>query len=105
MNIIDIEFCEKCKSAMQPTKSGFRCRRCGFEMKKESTAKITTKSKKEAVVVIEDNSPYLPKTDKECPKCLNREAWYWLIQTRASDEPPTQFFKCTSCKHIWREYK
>lgn len=102
---MQIEFCEKCKSIMHPVKGGYRCRSCGSAIKKDSQAKITTQSKKEEIVVIEDNSPYLPKTDKECPRCRGREAWYWLIQTRSSDEPPTQFFKCTACKHIWREYK
>ncbi|RJQ19012.1 hypothetical protein C4580_05525, partial [Candidatus Woesearchaeota archaeon] len=22
-----------------------------------------------------------------------------------ADEPATRFFKCTKCKHTWREYK
>ena len=36
-------------------------------------------------------------------KCGGKEAYYWLIQTRSADEPPTQFFKCVKCKHTWRD--
>ncbi|MBD3310349.1 transcription factor S, partial [Candidatus Woesearchaeota archaeon] len=45
-----------------------------------------------------------PVTKAECPKCHNKEAYYWEVQTRAADEPPTKFLKCTKCKHIWRDY-
>jgi len=27
-----------------------------------------------------------------------------MIQTRAADEPPTRFYRCTKCGHTWREY-
>lgn len=83
----------------------FACRTCGKEASKKVDVKIITKAPKESMVVIEDNTPDLPKTVKECKKCKNNEAYYWLIQTRSGDEPPTQFFKCTKCKHTWREYK
>lgn len=101
-----VVFCE-CGSIMIPSgKDKVTCRSCGKSaFKKTEGIKITEKAKKKEIEVIEDDSPDLPKTDKECPECGNREAWYWLIQTRAADEPPTQFFKCTACKHIWREYK
>jgi len=42
---------------------------------------------------------------RECEVCGNKKAWYWLQQTRSADEPPTQFFRCTKCKRVWREYK
>tara|TARA_Y100000310_G_C20650818_1_gene799312 strand:- start:76 stop:345 length:270 start_codon:yes stop_codon:yes gene_type:complete len=41
---------------------------------------------------------------EECPKCANIGAYWWTEQTRSSDEPETQFFRCTKCKHTWREY-
>jgi DNA-directed RNA polymerase subunit M len=51
-----------------------------------------------------------PKEDKtmptikiECPKCGNYEAYWWMVQTRGSDESPTQFFRCTKCNYTWRE--
>jgi DNA-directed RNA polymerase subunit M len=88
------------------SKNKLKCRNCGFE--KESAAEEivrNTKKRRKEVVIIEDNRPSLPETNKECEKCGNKNAWYWLIQTRSADEPPTQFFKCTKCGHIWREYK
>ncbi|MEM4865380.1 MAG: hypothetical protein QXY09_02690 [Acidilobaceae archaeon] len=26
------------------------------------------------------------------------------MQTRAADEPPTRFYRCTKCGYTWREY-
>ena len=45
----------------------------------------------------------MPTTRMECPKCSNREAYWWMVQTRGSDESPTQFFRCTECGFTWRE--
>jgi DNA-directed RNA polymerase subunit M len=42
--------------------------------------------------------------NEECDKCGHTEAYWWTEQTRSSDEPETQFFRCTKCKHTWREY-
>jgi DNA-directed RNA polymerase subunit M len=57
------------------------------------------------VVILEKDVTLLPMTERECPKCAHKQAWYWLQQTRSADEPPTQFFRCTKCKTVWREYK
>ena len=106
-----IEFCEKCGSIMVPIKKGktsyVKCRSCGREMKKEvkSLKIVEEKPVTNGVVVIEKDTTLLPMTDKECPKCEHDSAYWWMQQTRSADEPPTQFFKCTKCKHIWREYK
>lgn len=99
-----MEFCE-CGGLLVSSKSGSVCRSCGAKVDKHVKVKITTKSQKEDMVVIEDNTPDLPTTNKECKKCGSKEAYYWLIQTRSADEPPTQFFRCTVCRHTWREYK
>ncbi len=82
----------------------FVCRNCGKEGA-QVNVKITSKSRQKETVVIEDNTPDLPVMKKDCKKCNNNKAYYWLIQTRSADEPPTQFFKCTACKYTWREYK
>lgn len=42
--------------------------------------------------------------NEDCEKCSNNVAYWWTEQTRSSDEPETQFFRCTKCKHTWREY-
>ena len=103
-----IEFCGKCGSLMTPVKDGLKCRKCGHEIRKKAEAKLVSRASKEEMITIDDNAPdHLPITDKECEQCGNKTAYYWLIQTRSSDEPPTQFFKCTNekCKFVWREYK
>lgn len=106
-----IEFCDKCGSIMVPVKKGkssyIKCRGCGREMRKEmkNLKIVEEKTNMKGVVVIEKDAIPLPLTDKECPKCENDRAYWWMQQTRSADEPPTQFFKCEKCKHTWREYK
>ena len=46
----------------------------------------------------------LPTCEFDCPKCDSRQAYYWIVQTRASDEPETKFLKCVSCKYTTRDY-
>lgn len=46
----------------------------------------------------------MPTAQAECPKCGNREAYWWFLQTRGGDEPTTQFYRCTKCDHTWRHY-
>lgn len=99
---MNVEFCE-CGGMLVPSKGGVKCRSCGRSFKK-TIKKIKTPQKKKDIVIIEDNRPDLPETDNECPKCSNNRAYWWMIQTRSSDEPPTRFYKCTKCKHTWREY-
>ena len=40
----------------------------------------------------------------ECEKCGNKEAFWWMLQTRSADEPTTQFYRCTKCEYTWRNY-
>ncbi len=100
-----IEFCS-CGGVFAPAGEKQKCRNCGKEMLKQAD-KILTENRKKEIIVIEDNRPDLPSTPRECPRCGNDKAYWWLIQTRSADEPPTQFFRCTNvkCKHTWREYK
>lgn len=106
-----IEFCKKCSSIMMPDKKGkniyLKCRSCGYLMRKNIRSMKITERKKptEKVIILEKNEIMLPITDRECFNCNNNKAYYWLQQTRSADEPPTQFFKCTKCKRVWREYK
>ena len=104
---MDIEFCD-CGGMLIPTGNKARCRSCGKTVEKKIDVRVISKAEKNDIAVVEDNTPdRLPDTLKTCPKCGNERAYWWLIQTRASDEPPTQFFRCTKekCKHTWREYK
>ncbi|MFH1399793.1 MAG: RPA12/RPB9/RPC11 RNA polymerase family protein [Candidatus Woesearchaeota archaeon] len=54
--------------------------------------------------VVDKELEVLPIADVTCPKCGNEKAYYFFVQTRASDEPATQFLRCTKCRHQWRDY-
>jgi DNA-directed RNA polymerase subunit M len=109
-----MEFCDKCGGLMIPKKSGKRiiliCRKCGKKKKaKEKKFKISVSTEKKVgkIIVVEERKrvDVLPKTQMTCPKCGNDEAYWWMQQTRAADEAPTRFYKCTKCGHVWREYE
>ncbi|MBD3354521.1 transcription factor S [Candidatus Woesearchaeota archaeon] len=102
-------FCPKCGSLMKPKekkgKKTMVCS-CGYKTKDVEETKIKETMKKDAhsFEVVEEEKEALPLVEKECPKCGHKKAYFWEVQTRASDEPATQFFKCEKCKHIWRHY-
>jgi len=115
-----MRFCPKCGSIMVPRRRNGRtyavCPRCGYE--EEITASTVSAyvirkeikhTNKEKIVVIDENvkMPRIASIAKgvECPKCGNREAYVWMMQTRAADEPPTRFYRCTKCGYTWREYE
>ena len=101
-------FCKKCGGLLVRKKVDgkvvFVCSSCGAI---EGGVKISQKveSKKKAVEVAKEGEGEIhEKVEAECPKCGNREAYTWMVQTRAADEAPTRFYKCTKCGHVWREY-
>lgn len=101
-------FCPKCGSIMLPKKEGAKkilmCA-CGYKEKNADNTSLKEKpSAQDDVAVIEKEVETNPITKTECPKCGNKEAYYWEIQTRASDEPATKFHRCTKCRHVWRDY-
>ena len=109
-----MKFCKKCKSLLLPKKDPKKglvlvCGSCGLiDAKSEVQSVITTKVQKTDTISIIDSSvedATLPTTQAKCPKCEHDIAYYWIQQTRASDEPETKFLKCVACKHIWREYQ
>lgn len=103
---------------MRPVKEGsfsyMKCVRCGYKVQvaeRSTVLKISSRiehSVKEKTVVIEEPQDLskLPITkDVTCKRCGHHEAYYWVIQTRAADEPPTRFYKCVRCGYVWREYE
>jgi len=102
-------FCPKCGSLLRPKHEGNKkimiCS-CGYKSKEIDPVVISEKmgDKKKMEVVDRDDYEILPTMDAECPKCGHKKAYYWLIQTRAGDEPETKFLKCEKCKHVWRDY-
>ena len=90
-------------------RSFLTCTKCGKErpLKKEKIfiSEALPISKKEIVVMQKgDEGIELPKTRVICPKCENREAYWWMQQTRSADEPPTLFYRCVKCSNSWRSY-
>ena len=83
-----------------------KCAKCGHEQKNGGIKFSEKTEKKETpdVVIVEKEIETHPIVEAECPKCGNNEAYFWTRQTRASDEPETKFYKCTKCRHIWRDY-
>ncbi len=102
-------FCPKCGSILTQRKENDKtvigCS-CGYVLKSGNVeVKEEFKSKTEDNIdVVDANDETLPETDAECDKCGNKKAYYWLVQTRAGDEPETKFLKCTKCSHTWRDY-
>lgn len=89
----------------------YKCVKCGYEDEGPRSQIISSKvkhSETERTIVIEDQQ--LPAGTQKmrgvlCSKCGNDEVYFWMLQTRAADEPPTRFYKCTRCGKVWREYE
>jgi DNA-directed RNA polymerase subunit M len=101
-------FCPKCGSVLIPKKKGSKvqmsCSNCSYVQKQGEAVLSEKLNEHKKVDVVDKEEEPLPTTDVTCPKCGNNKAYYWFVQTRASDEPATQFLKCTKCKHQWRDY-
>ena len=101
-----MEFCPKCGCVLVEKKKNFGCPRCNYtsktRIKIESSEKL--KLKPGVTVITNNDDDVFPVINAQCPKCPNQEAYFWTSQTRSGDEAETRFFRCTKCKHTWREY-
>ena len=101
-------FCPKCGSIMAPKeengKSFLSCA-CGYSDKKAAPSQVTETMNKDEdkIEIVEGTESVNPVVEAECPDCGPVQAEFWSIQTRASDEPETQFFKCKKCSKTWKE--
>ena len=80
---------------------------CGYVNKVMANPTLTEESKtNESIEIVDDKEEEknLSVTDEECVKCGHDKAYYFMVQTRASDEAETKFLTCTSCSHRWRDY-
>ena len=109
-----MKFCPKCNTLMVPRKVGgktiYKCPKCGYEEESNTSVKVSQTfkhSEKEKTLLITQEVPAGAQKIKGvvCPACGNDEAYFWILQTRRADEPPTRFYKCTKCGKVWREYE
>ncbi|MEM5802309.1 MAG: transcription factor S [Candidatus Aenigmatarchaeota archaeon] len=109
-----LKFCEKCGGILLVKKKRINfvlvCRKCGREYKPPKGEKLSITEEqhetRKGIVVLgsDEGLGELPITKIMCPKCENMEAYWWMQQTRAADEPPTLFYKCKKCGYSWRSY-
>lgn len=101
-------FCNLCLNALVPeicsgcTK--FRCGGCPYECTVRGIF-VEKEQITPAVKVEEDEARARDRPTRQvsCPKCGERLAYYYQMQTRSADEPMTIFNTCVSCDHTWRE--
>jgi DNA-directed RNA polymerase subunit M len=102
-------FCPKCGSLLMPKlvkgKKILACS-CGYRSEGEMSLSDKKKKVEKDVEVIDEEAEQnvMPLVEIKCNKCGHNKAYFWEVQTRAGDEPPTKFFKCEKCKHTWRDY-
>lgn len=110
-----MEFCDDCGGMLVSDKNDdgdtvMKCRSCGKieDDTDEDDYKVTEEKEEDPMdrLNVNDGSEdsVRPTTEKECPKCGNMECEWWMEQTRASDEPPTRFYKCTECGNVHKVY-
>ncbi|MCS7134796.1 MAG: transcription factor S [Candidatus Pacearchaeota archaeon] len=101
-----MEFCPKCGTILVQKTKYFSCPKCKYVSKE--TIKLISSEKIESTEKIEvlkdEETSVWPKIKETCPKCGNDEAFFHSAQMRSGDEAETSFFRCTKCKHVWREY-
>ena len=104
-----MKFCPKCEVRLKKGNSNLvlSCPKCGYA---EKSSKETKKGKEEEtkseINVLGENEgkENLSTIKIDCEKCGNKEAVWWMLQTRGADEPTTQFYRCIKCNHTWRNY-
>ena len=101
-----MEFCPKCGAVLIQKRKNDGCARCNYSAKgKIKIATSETIEDKKEVAVIKKDTQVFPIVNEQCKECDNDKAYFWTVQTRASDEAETKFFKCVKCEHTWREYR
>ncbi|KIW44492.1 uncharacterized protein PV06_02956 [Exophiala oligosperma] len=90
-------------------RNAFTCRTCPYQfvLDKHYTDKYPMKKKQKDDVLGEEQSDLpINEVPGGCPneKCESKKAYFYQLQTRSADEPPTSFFKCIECGKQWREY-
>ena len=103
-----VPFCPQCKKLVYPADGKLVCRNpaCGWRSEGPGESRVVSSGAAagKSRVVLEGAHEARPEQVITCPKCGHNKAFFHLMQTRRSDEPPTQINECVKCHHSWREY-
>ena len=105
-----MKFCPNCDIRLKKTSGSTKleCPKCHYaegDTTKPEEQKISEEPQSDFMVLDEnEGKDVLPTIEIECEKCGNKEAVWWMLQTRSADEPTTQFYRCTKCSYTWRNY-
>ncbi|MEM0379255.1 MAG: transcription factor S [Nanopusillaceae archaeon] len=105
-----MKFCPNCGRILVIKDKYLVCENCGYkekiEIKKEKIFSEEKNTKSKIVIFEKEETKEKLPIDEEiiCPKCGSKGAYFWSLQTRASDEAETKFFKCVKCGYVWRSY-
>ena len=107
-----IQFCPKCGSVLilgEAARGRLQCtnEKCSYKTREKKNIIFKEKvqlGRENKIEIIDKQIETLPKVKANCSKCGHKKAYYWMIQTRASDEAETKFYECCKCQHRWREY-
>lgn len=108
-----MKFCPDCGTRLKLKQindiiiMNMHCERCNFAVPSENNIiRYESDSVKEQIKVVSDKTDIvpLPTIEVDCQKCGNKDAYWWMLQTRGGDEPTTRFYRCTKCNYTWREY-
>jgi DNA-directed RNA polymerase subunit M len=102
-----MEFCPKCGAVLIQKTKNAGCPRCKYSAKGKVKIKTseTINELKEVAVISGKDPQTLPIVNEKCKECGHDKSYFWTVQTRASDEAETKFFKCVKCGHTRREYR
>jgi DNA-directed RNA polymerase subunit M/transcription elongation factor TFIIS len=94
-----MKFCKNCNSLIKLNSK--LCSNCGSKVFiQESNKQVFYKNTKNQKV--KEHKPS-NTVDFDCPVCKGKIATYQIIQTRALDQSPTQFYTCINCGFCKRE--
>jgi transcription factor S len=102
-----VAFCAQCKSLVYPVAGKLQCKKCGWTSEGAAVSRVLRVSEASGTerVIREEKLEARPQQQTTCPNCGHDKAYFHLMQTRRSDEPPTQINECTKCGHSWRDYQ
>jgi len=102
-----MKFCSECGGLIVPVigEKYSVCRSCKRKYATEEEAVIVDKrdsEQKDIKILDEEQSDFRTTTSVTCPKCGEHKAEWTIRQMRGGDEAPTEFYRCLSCKWVWR---